>query len=209
MISRTNDVRLKVDMLKAVKVAASRVAQCRLFKIAFSFLAMPIKHRTQPSLIAAFMAACLSLAFPAAQAAKPAPNAPVRQALISAIRHHPTLGPALADSTLDIRRVWASDKYGFVCLLPVSKKGRTHQQQGDAYVVHQIVLVRKQAPAAEKADQQLLQQPPQQAPTTWQAVAHIDGLSESVKRVQCASDAQGQISDEFLESVANNPSMAL
>jgi hypothetical protein len=134
-----------------------------------------------------------------AQAAKLSHNAPVRQALVAAIRHHPTLGAALADSTLDIRRIWASDKYGFVCLLPVSKKDRQHQQQGDAYVVQQIVLTRKAHATGDD----------NKRAATWQAVAHIDGLSESTRRVQCASDPRGQITDEFLEGIASNPAMAL
>lgn len=139
-----------------------------------------------------------------AHSAKPAPTSPVRAALINAIRHHPTLGPALAGSTLDIRRIWASDQYGFVCLLLVNKKDHQHQRDGDAYVVQQIVLLNKKMRAEENKDARA-----KGGEATWQAIAHIDGLSESSKRVQCASDPQGQITDAFLESIANNPSMAL
>lgn len=177
---------------------------------------MPLDQGPHRPLTAALTAACLSLALPAAQAAKPAPNSPDRQAIVSAVRQHPKLGPALASSSLDIRRIWASDKYGFICLLPVSKKDHAHQRSGDAYVVQQIVLINKQQglhAAARSASASTGGEPP--ATTTespkkqWQAVARIDGLSESVKQVQCATDPQGQLSDEFLESIASNPAMAL
>lgn len=127
-----------------------------------------------------------------AQATKPAPNAPVRKELVEAIRHDATLGPPLQGHTLDIHQMWASDRWGYVCLIAVDKDGRHERaSDGETFVVQQIVLEKK-----SESD-------------GWVPVARIDGLSQSVRKLQCASDASGQINDAFLESVATNPSMAL
>jgi hypothetical protein len=122
-----------------------------------------------------------------ADGGKPKPNDPVRKDIVAAIRNHPAYA-GLKGSKLDIRRIWASERFGYVCMLVIDKDGQ-HQRTDDAYTVHQIVL-------KHEADK-------------WAPVAHIDGFSESSKQVQCASDAHGKVTDAFLEEVANNPHLAL
>ena len=118
---------------------------------------------------------------------KPKANDPVRKDIVAAVRKHPAYAGLTGDK-LDIRRIWASEHFGYVCMLVIGKDGQ-HQRTDDAYNVHQIVL-------KHDAD-------------TWTPVAHIDGFSESIKQVQCASDAHGEVTDAFLEEVANNPHLAL
>lgn len=132
-------------------------------------------------------------------AAKPAANAPVRKELVEAIRHHAVLGPALQGYTLDIHQMWASQRWGYVCLIAVDKDGR-HQRasDGETFVVQQIVLEKTKGLSTQSDGE-----------AAWVPVARIDGLSQSVRKLQCASDPQGQITDDFLEGVARNPSMAL
>ncbi|MGC4061972.1 MAG: hypothetical protein QM749_14410 [Aquabacterium sp.] len=132
------------------------------------------------------LAALIAVAGPA-QAGKPRRDDPVRKDIVAAVRHHPAFDK-FRGSKLDIRRIWASERFGYVCMLVVGKDGQ-HQGSDGAYDVHQIVLRHDDG--------------------KWTAVAQIEGLSESSKAVQCAADPSGQITDAFLEDVAGNPHLAL
>lgn len=133
------------------------------------------------------LTALLFLPTAPALAGKPAPNDPVRTHIVDAARQLPRLSRQTG-TRLDIRRIWASARFGYLCTLLIDKDGQYARTAG-AYEVHQIVLTRE----GDK----------------WTPVAGIDGLSESLKHVQCASGTDGQITDAFLESVANNPSLTL
>jgi hypothetical protein len=134
----------------------------------------------------AALATLLAMANPA-QAGKPGRDDPVRKEIVAAVRQHPVFGP-FKGSKLDIRRIWASERWGYLCMLVIDKDGQPRRTD-DAYDVHQIVLRHDDG--------------------KWTPVAQIEGLSESSKAVQCATDASGQITDAFLEGVAGNPHLAL
>jgi hypothetical protein len=131
-------------------------------------------------------AAVLAMTGPA-QAGKPGRDDPVRKDIVAAVRHHPAFD-RFKGSKLDIRRIWASEQWGYLCMLVIDKDGR-HQGTDGAYDVHQIVLRHDEG--------------------KWTPVAQIDGLSESSKTVQCAADPSGRITDAFLQGVADNPHLAL
>jgi hypothetical protein len=118
---------------------------------------------------------------------KPAAHDPVRAHIVRAIRQHPALS-ALQGQRLDIRRIWVSAHWGYVCTLVVTPGG-VYQGSEGAFEVLQIVLQREGE--------------------VWTPVARLDGLSESSRRVQCASDAQGQITEAFLSDLASNQALAL
>lgn len=138
------------------------------------------------ALAPALLAALLASANPA-QAGKPGRDDPVRKDIVAAVRHHPAFGK-FKGSKLDIRRIWASEQWGYLCMLVIGQDGQ-HLRTDEAYQVHQIVLRHDEG--------------------KWTPVAQIEGLSESSKAVQCAADPSGQITDAFLEGVASNPHMGL
>jgi hypothetical protein len=118
---------------------------------------------------------------------KPAANDPVRAHIVRAVRQHPALS-ALKGQRLDIRRIWVSAHWGYLCTLVVTPGG-VYQGSEGAFEVLQIVLQREGE--------------------VWTPVARLDGLSESSRRVQCASDAQGQITEAFLSDLASKPALTL
>jgi hypothetical protein len=118
---------------------------------------------------------------------KPAANDPVRTHIVRAVRQHRAFS-ALKGQSLDIRRIWVSTHWGYLCAL-VRKPDGAYQGTEGAWDVLQIVLQREGE--------------------VWTPAARLDGLSESSQQVQCASDAQGQITDAFLSELASNPALAL
>jgi hypothetical protein len=123
----------------------------------------------------------------AALAGKPAANDPVRKALVQAIRQHPAFA-TLKGWRMDIRRVWVGNEFAYVCTLARNEQGE-YARIDDAMAVQQIVL---------RLDGE-----------KWTPVARVEGLSESARQVQCLADERGQITEGFLQGLANNPALAL
>lgn len=111
------------------------------------------------------------------------PGDPVRKDVIADLRKHPSFAQALKDVRLDVRRIWASSQYAYLCALPIDLRGR-YQMTDGWYDVYQVVLKRQN--------------------DSWVMTARVDGLSEVLKDVQCLSDAQGNITDAFLEEAASD-----
>jgi hypothetical protein len=134
-------------------------------------------------LLAALIAATLTAA-PAIGQDKPI-QGDERKAIIAAVRRHPAFSH-LKDVKLDVRRIWASSRFAYLCVLPIQLNGRYDQKAG-LYDVYQIALKRED--------------------DAWVPAARVDGYSESIKNMQCLAPADGQITDAFLETMAANPGL--
>ncbi|MFT3859309.1 MAG: hypothetical protein QM742_17995 [Aquabacterium sp.] len=108
-----------------------------------------------------------------------------RKAIIAGLRAHPSFGH-LQDMKLDVRRIWVSPQLAYLCALPIGKDKRYAQTDGMFDVVQ--VAFRREG-------------------ERWVPTARVDGLSETLKQVQCMAPPDGEITEAFVEALVNNPGL--